>query len=293
MVGAAMVIGAALLWGSLGLFARALYARGFTPIELASIRAAVGALVLGLWLARQPRKLRIPIADMPFFAAYGLIAFAFFEYLYFAAVERTTLGVAVALLYTAPAFVLVLSRVIWKEEIGALQVGALALVLGGVFLVTGALRVLAAGGAGIGSAAILLGLGSGLTYGLYTIFGRRALARHQPLVVLFRVLLFAAVALAFLAPPWEGMLRDPASIPLLIAMGVFPTVVAYLLYLMALERIRATTASMIAAVEPVIAAGLGAAFLGERLGADQSAGVLLVLGATILLARRAGSAQPV
>ena len=287
LIGALMVLGAALLWGSLGLFAKVLYVRGFTPVELASIRAAVGFATLGVWLAALRQPLGIAARELPFFAAFGIVAFALFEFLYFATVERTTLGVAVALLYTAPAFVLLLSRLLGDERIGAPQLAALVLVLSGVFLVTGALRTFARGEAALTGTALLLGLGSGLTYGLYTIFGRHALRRHAPLPTLFYVLGFAALALAFAAPPWQGMIRDPGAIPLLLAIGIFPTVVAYLLYLNGLQRLRATTASMLAAIEPVVAAGLGAAFLGERLGVDQSIGVLLVLTATILLATRA------
>ena len=288
LVGAAMVVGAAFLWGSLALFARALEAHGFAPLELASVRAAMGCVLLGAWLLlRRPALLRIRLRDAPFLAAYGTFAFALFAYFYFATVERTSIGVAVALLYTAPAFVVVLSRVIWRERIGGPQLGALALVLLGVFLVTGALRTLLTGAASVTAAAALLGLGSGFTYGLYTVFGRHALQRFHALTTLFYVLAFAAAGLAFLVPPWQALARTPAALPLLLAMGLFPTVVAYVLYLGALRRMRATSASMIAAVEPVIAAALGAIFLGERLGPDQYAGVLLVLAATLLLARRA------
>jgi drug/metabolite transporter (DMT)-like permease len=287
LAGAVLVLAAAALWATFGPFAKALYARGYTPIELASIRAWIGWLGIAVVAARTPARLRMAPRDLPLFLLYGVVGFAIFEYLYFLAMERTTVAIAVALLYTAPAFVALLSRVLWREPITGAKLAALAAALCGVMLVTGALRSLAAGDARLTPVAAVIGLGAGFAYALYTIFSKVALGRYDALGALFWSFGFAAVFLALLAPPLGPVLRAPAAFPLLLGLGLLPTLLAYLLYLIGLHRLRPTTASMLACVEPVIATLLAGVLLGERIAAEQVLGMSLIVGAAGWFARAA------
>jgi len=285
VVGALMVLGAASLWASLGVFGRVLYRVGLTPLELASVRTSIGFLGLAVWMARSPGAVRIAWRDVPFFAVYGAICMALFAFLYFSTIGRTTVSVAVALLYTAPAFVVVLARAIYGEPLDRGRLGALALVLAGVFLVTGALHAVTTGQAVVSGAALVFGLGSGLTYALYTILGKWALRKYDAVCTVFWVLGFGALVLAVAAPPWTPMLRHPGAIPTMLALGIFPTLVAYLLYVASLRRLSAGTASMLATAEPVIATLLGSLLLDEALTAPQALGIALIVAAALLLAR--------
>src|SRR5690606_7858191 len=224
--GALMVLAAASLWGTLGYFGRRLYPLGITPLELASVRATIGLLGLALWAARTPARLRIRPRDLPFFALYGAIAVALFQWLYFATIQRTTLANAAALLYTAPAFVVLLARAAGDQRVTRPQLAALAMVLAGVFLVTGAAASLAGGSSRISAAALALGLGSGLTYGLYTVFGKRALARYDAVQTVFWAFAFGALALSLAAPPWRPFIAHPGAASLLVALGLLPTLAA-------------------------------------------------------------------
>ncbi|HUF51101.1 MAG TPA: EamA family transporter, partial [Longimicrobiales bacterium] len=269
VVGAALVLGAASLWATFGIFAKHLYAAGFAPLELASMRAAVG--FAGIALCTLPRLLRdrtalLPAARaLPFFAAYGIIGFALFELVFFAALERTTVSIAVALLYTAPAFVVIMSALLWREHVSGMRWLALALMFTGVILVTGAAGSLLRGTAALPMSALLLGLASGFGYALYTLFSKVSTERYGPLASLFWCFLFAALALAIVAPPLAPMLRAPQHIPALIALGIVPTILPYALYLGGLRVLRASTAAMLASLEPAVAAVLAAALLHERL----------------------------
>lgn len=279
-----MVLAAATLWGTLGIFARVLYRVGVTPAELTSVRASVGAAGLLVWMLAQPRNLRIRARDIPFFALYGLVSIALFQYAYFATVEHTTVSVAVALLYTAPAFVVLLSR-LRGERFRRAQIAALGLVVVGVFLVTGALRMLATGAATISTPALGFGLASGLTYGLYTLFGKHALERYDPLQTVFWAFASGALCLAAVIPPWEPILAHPDTLPLFLAIGLLPTMAAYLLYVRGLRTLPSSTASMLASAEPVVATLLGVTLLGEPISPDQIAGIALIVAAASVVAR--------
>lgn len=288
LLGGIMVLAAAALWGTLGLFARALYAVGVTPLEVASIRATIGVAGLALWMLVRRQRTPLRARDVLYFAAYGLFGIALFQFAYFAAIERTTVAVAVALLYTAPAFVVVLSWLGGRESIDGARLGALALVLSGTFLVTGAVRLLVAGAAMVSTAALAYGLLSGFTYGLYTLFGKRALDRYGPIETVLYAFVFGAVILAIAAPPWRPILAHPDQIPVFLLLGLLPTATAYVLYIGGLRHLTAGTASILASAEPVVAAILGATLLGEALGAEQVAGIALIVGAGVLLTRRRG-----
>lgn len=291
IAGAALVVFAASLWATFGPFARALYERGYTPIELASIRAWIGFIGAAAVLLVRRVDVRIPARSLLFFAAYGTFGFALFEYLYFAAVERTSIAIAAALLYTAPAFVALAARVLWGEHLGGMRLLALALVLAGVTLVTGAATSVLHGDVGIGGAAAALGLGAGATYALYTLFSKVSTQRFGAAKTLFWSFGFAAVALLPFAEPFSPMTRRPDALPLLLAMGLVPTLFAYWLYLRALNVLPATTAAMLASLEPVVAALLGVLLFDEGVGLLQGVGVALIVLAAVLLTRKSFTAE--
>lgn len=291
VIGAALVLGAASLWATFGIFAKFLYQAGLEPLEVASTRAAVGfAAVLLLAAVRRLRGVSIPLRSIPFFAVYGVLGFALFGLLYLAGLQRTTVSIAVALLYTAPAFVVLVSAVLWQERFDRVRVLALALVLTGVVLVTGAAGSLLRGTAALPLPALLFGLASGLGYALYTLFSKVASQRYGALASLFWSFAFAALSLGLLASPVTSFVRAPDQAWLLIGLGIVPTLLPYALYIAALHHLRASTAAMLAAVEPAIAAALAALLLAERMDALQIVGMVLVVCAAVLLAREASAA---
>lgn len=202
------------------------------------------------------------------------------------ALQQTSVAIAASLLYTAPAFVVLLSTLLWHEHLPRTHMVALGLVLAGVMLVTGAVGALLAGTAPLGSMALLAGLVSGFTYGLYTLFSKAATRRYtDPIAPVFWMFAFATLGLTVVQPPFSAMARPHGEWAALLGLGIVPTLLPYLLYLQALRWLRASTAAMLASVEPVIAALLAAGLLGERLDATRLVGIALIAAAAAMLAR--------
>jgi drug/metabolite transporter, DME family len=290
VIGAALVLGAASLWATFGIFAKYLYEAGLEPMEVASARAAVAfAAVLLVALSRMFRGVRVPLRSLPFFAAYGIVGFALFGLLFLAGLQRTTVSIAVALLYTAPAFVVIMSALLWRERFDRVRALSLLLVLTGVVLVTGAAGSVLSGTAAVPAPALLFGLGSGLGYALYTLFSKVASERYGSLASLFWSFAFAALSLGLLASPVGPFLRAPDQTLLLVGLGLVPTLLPYALYIAALRHLRASTAAMLASIEPAIAAIFAALLLGERMQGLQMIGMVLVVCAAVLLARQAST----
>ena len=111
------------LWGFMGLLVRSLNAVGLTSMEICFIRGAVTFVVMLAGLLLFDRKaLRIKLKDIWCFVGTGAFSVAFFNFCYFKTMTLTSLSVAAVLLYTAPAFVMLMSAVLFKESPGRVPV---------------------------------------------------------------------------------------------------------------------------------------------------------------------------
>lgn len=90
--------------------------------------------------------------------------------------------------------------------------------------------------------------------------------------------------LTLAAPAGLSFAPDPSSIALVAYLGIAPTALAYVRYFGGLRTVRAGPAALIALLEPLTAAVLGALFLGDRLGAAGILGALLI-GLAVQLCR--------
>lgn len=283
--GYAQVATAAALWGTLGLAVRRILAAGPTPLEAAAWRAAGAFLLLAAYCLLADRQaLRVTRRDLPLLAAFGAVSVAGFMTVYFTAIELTTVATAAVLLYTAPAWVVVLARIFFGEPVTPMKAAAVALSFAGCALVIGAVGP---GAVRLTPAGALAGLGAGLTYALYSIFGKTALRRHTPVTTVVYTLAFGAAFLILAARLALGARGLPAlpreSLLPLGYLVVFPTACAYLLYIGGLRWVEAGRASVVATLEPVVAALGGTLVLREPFGALQWLGAALVIGGVVLV----------
>jgi DME family drug/metabolite transporter len=292
LLGALAVAAAASIWGTLGLFAKILYAQGVSFESLVAVRASVGWLaVIGFLLATQgARSLRVVRRDLAFLLPLGLIGIGTFYLLYFYTVRESTIGTAAILLYSAPAFVVVLAWLFLKEPLNAAKVFALLLTVGGIFLVAGAYDP---ANLEVSPKILLTGLLSGLTYGLYAIFGRPLAGHLSPAVILSYALAFGSALLVVAAlPTFDTLTGLPAgSYALLLMLAVVHTTLAFALYTFGIRHLGAGRAAIVATIEPVVAGILGVTLLSEELTALKVLGALLVLAGAVLAQVRPGKAR--
>lgn len=112
------VLAAGILWGTIGIYVKKLNAAGLNSMDIVAIRAALTAAVLFLCLLIYKRQLlAIKLRDIWCFIGTGVLSIVFFNYCYFRAMTLIPLSIAAILLYTAPAFVLFMSAVLFKEKI--------------------------------------------------------------------------------------------------------------------------------------------------------------------------------
>lgn len=276
---------AAVLWATLGIAGKTLYAAGAQPLAVIGWRAIIAAVILLAVLAvRAPRRLRIPLAEAPFFALFGLAVAGNYA-CYFLSLQRVPVAVAIILLYTYPAFTALAARVLFNERLTRAKAVAIALSFVGIVLVAGGGRGLTTTLDGLG---FLLGLGAGLTMAAYALMGKRASARHSPWTTAFYSFAFAALWLAVARGSDLMAVRgySPAMWGGLLYLGAGPTLLAYGLFLWAIGRLEVSRAGVWTTLEPPIAALLAFAVLGESISPVQVLGSGVVLLGVVILQRR-------
>ena len=279
----ASILLSAALWGIIGLWNRRLMAGGFSPTDIVVVRNFGGMVLLAVIFAVKDRSVfRVKREHLKYFFGTGVISVLLFTVCYFNCQKLCSLAVASVLLYTAPSFVVLLSALLWKEPVTKRKLLALALTLVGCALVCG----LFSGSLTVTLAGVLLGLGAGFFYALYSVFGRYALAHYDSMTVTVWTFLFAGPASLVLAPGSRTLgpaLARPDMWLTAAGLVVFSSVLPYIFYTRGLSRVEAGQASIMASLEPVVAALAGILAFGEPVNAATVAGIICVLAGVAIL----------
>ncbi len=284
VLGPALIILAGIFWGSMGIFVRRLSSYGFTPIQITSVRltlAAVGFCLIQLLL--DPAGFRISLRDLPLFFGLGVGSVLFFSSCYFTAINMMSLSTAAILLYTSPIWIMLMSVLFFHEKLTGRKLLALVLAFGGCVLVSGI------SGGGLTLPGLLVGLGSGIGYGLYSILGTVAPRRYSAYTFPTGPFLFAAFGSWFIRLPAQ-IIAKPSSAPSPLGLFLFcclttlvTAVVPFLTYTLGLRTVEASRAGILATIEPMVATLIGVFVFSEPLTILSGLGVLLILAAVILL----------
>ena len=278
----ACILAAAACWGCIGLFNRPLLNAGIAPENLVVIRNVGGFAVLAVILLFADRSVfHVKPKHLPIFFGTGVISVVLFTLCYFNAQKLCSLSVSAILLYTAPAMVVLMSAIVFREKITGKKFLALALALLGCALVTGVFT----GGLSLTAKGLLFGLGSAFFYALYSIFAPFGLRHYSPLAVVFWTFVFAALGALF-AAGW-GNLVTVLSVPqnALLAAGLvlLSTVAPYILYTRSLANVESGKASIMASIEPVVASLVGTLVFGEPFGMTALLGLACILACVYIL----------
>ena len=283
--GAFLVMGAGCLWGTFGVLTKTAYAlTTLGPISLAFYRLVFAIPFLGLLAAFKHYPISMSRREVGLFIGFGFFSLTVFEALYFTSLAYTTVQHAAVLLYTAPAFVAMLSWFFLKERMTPTKIAAIVMSVLGGFLILGLVgnEPLFASRTQIGD---WLALGSGAAYATWYIFGKVLCRNREPAVTSFLGLCIGAIMLLPLAFAMEG-LRLPQTLTaweIVAVIGIVPTGMAYLLYLTGLKLIDATVASVFAIMEPITSSILAFYFFQETLSYISLLGFIFIISSILLI----------
>lgn len=239
-----------------------------------ALRIGFGTLVLVM--ALRPWRTRISKTNWQPLALYGA-SIGVMNLCFYLALSRIPLGIAVALEFTGPLAVAVLSS---HRPVDFLWIGLAVAGLGLILPVAHTAQ-------GINPVGALFALGAGACWALYIVFGRRTGADHGAQSVALGSLISAVIVVpagVLSAPP---VLFSRSVMLFGLAVGILSTALPYALDMMALTRLPARTFGVLMSLDPAIGALCGRVFLDEQLSALQWTAIALIILAS------AGSASTI
>lgn len=264
---------AAVLFGLTGVFGQ-LIAAGAEVIVFGRAAFAVAALLLfarmqrrPLWRGTIPRQRAVMLLSGALLTAHWIMFF----------ISVKTGGIAVATLGFAsfPAFITLVEVLVFRERVGPAEWLRLAMVTGGLVLVTPSFDI-----ADQGTMGLAWGVASGLAFALLALTNRRAAAGIDPIqiacwqnMVVLLIMLPAAApqlpALHVLDWLWLGLL------------GVFCTGLSHYLFVSSLAALNARSVGLVIALEPVYAIGFAWTLFGQQPSLRMGGGAILIMAAIL------------
>jgi DME family drug/metabolite transporter len=305
------VLSAGLLWGTGGLAGSLLgQLAALPPLAVATYRLAGGGLTVLAVLAVTGRLPRLRRAGWLRVLSVGVLT-ATYQACYFAAVAMTSLAVATVIaIGAAPVLVLTAEAVGERRRPGSASLVAIGLALLGLALLLGTSgHPLTRAGGGSLALGVLLALGAAAGFGALALIGRRPVpGLDGPATIgvgftaggaLLAVAALVAGALTggpgFGGHGFGGLEFAPtaASVGLLVYLGWVPTALAYGLFFVGLRGVSASSAAVVAVLEPVTATVLGVLVLGQRLGLGGMIGAGLLCAAAVVAGVGGSTSRPV
>ncbi|MEV4571194.1 DMT family transporter [Nonomuraea sp. NPDC049419] len=290
--GAVLAVGSACGFAFSGPMAKYLVAGGMTPVEAVWVRLAgsgvLMVLVLGLF---RPGALRIARSRWTFVGLYALTAVAAVQTLFFVAVTRLPVGIALLLVSMAPVLVVAWVRLVRRRRLPRSAYAGAVVAVAGLAIVVEAWREIRLDGLGLATGLLAAACSAG-----YFLMNESLGDEVDPLALIAWGTVGATVVLAPLASPWElpweafraSVAPGGVELPVLVAyllMVVAGTVLPYVWGVHAVRRLSAAVAATMGTVEVIAGAVMAWGFVGETLGVSQIAGGVVVLCGAVLARR--------
>ena len=283
LIGSVQVLLAGLCWGFQNVYVKLLASYGLSTKEIGLIKLLIASVCFVTVLLVTNRNLfRINIRDIWMFIGTGIVSVTLYNLFGFYTAIEGGVGIAGVLCYTSPVFIMIMSAVFFKERITLLKIAAIVLTVCGCVLVAG----IVGSGYKFSSIVIVTGVLSGLFYGLYTIFGRFALAKYQPLTVTTWTFVLALIGSLFYGNV-PGVVSCAVAHPQVIvwgiALGALGAALPYTLYTLGLSKIESGKAAILSSFELVVGAVVGLVLFNEPFDLQKLAGMLQIICAIVLL----------
>ncbi|QPF75352.1 DMT family transporter [Roseateles sp. DAIF2] len=282
--GRGLMVGGGLLLATLGVF---LEEAGQAPLTAVWFRCAFGALALLAWGWARGRLGELRLAPRALAAALAAGVLMILNWsLFFAAIERCSIGVATVVFHVQPLWVIGLAALLLGEPLSRRQLAAALLALAGLALASGLLSGAGPGGAELDHSyliGLLLCLGGSLSYAGVTLIAKAVPGLNSFALAWWQCL--AGVLLLAWWPLANGWPPFGVAWAWLAGLGVLHTGLAYVLLYAGMARLPAGQVALLQFVYPGAAVLVDWGVYGRALDGPQLAGVAL-MGAALLALRR-------
>ncbi len=292
---------ATLVWGASFPVARYLLQPGadgqaaISPLVLAALRFSIASALMLIPAARALRRTPLGRADWWHLVLLGQVGVSIYFWLQYVGVQKTNAGISsIVILGLIPVFTAVAAWLLRYERFSWMQVVALGIGIGGVWVLGQSQNGAVAWRGNDMTIGLVALVANAACFAIYALLARRLVQRVPTLTVTAVSMTSGALALLLvtLANPgaWNAVARLHTGHWLAVFyLALVCSVAAYYLFNFALTVVPASRAAFLALFEPVVAVALGSAFLGERLTLLMLGGAALIALSVALVLRR-GSA---
>lgn len=254
------------------------------PLILSQSRVTISlAVLLPLLVARRgAAALNVPRGDLVRLFLLGVFGVAASNYFYYLAIQRTNVATAIILQYTAPVWVLLYTVARGAQRPTWRRIAAVGLAVVGCALAVG---LVGSGGFRMDPLGVTVALLAAFSFALYNIGGHSLLARYDRWKVLLWVLVGAAVFWIIINAPWKIVAAHygRAQWGFMAVFSLLSVLLPFSCYFAGLQHLEPTRAIVASCLEPVFSILIAALALGELLRPMQTAGIVLVLVAIVLI----------
>ena len=280
-----MVVLASVIWATGGPVVKVLLTYGLTENEIYFTKAIFCVVSMLLFDLIFRKKIKRISSVRDFFALMicSVVGYLLYGMFYGYALHRIPISVAVILVYTAPAIVMLISVIFFKEKFTWRKRLALGMIMTGCVFVTG---ILTEGVGHISLVGALMGLASGVCFALYSVFGAVLMKKYDAWSVMTYNFLFAFLVTAFLVDIPQTMQKvvgNPVVLWLSLYFALFCGTIANLIYIKSLKHIEASRAAMLTTIEPLVTCVAGFVFFHESMGIIKLLGIAFIIVAIIIL----------
>lgn len=274
------------LWGISGILAQVLFNNFNASSEwLVSVRLIFAGLII-LSYSKLIKKENVfailrdkkSLLQLLAFSTLGMLGV---QYLFFKAIETSSASLATILQFTAPIFVYLWMLISKEKKFNLKEFSLVLLTFLGVFLIVSKGNIQEVSVSTLG---LLSGLGSAVAVAFYTIQPRKILAKYGSALIVGWGMLIGGIFFQFIYPFWLVSFTLTIEVLLiLLAIIIFGTAIAFLAYLSSVNYINPSLASIMTALEPLLAAVLSVLVFKQSFGFYEVIGIVIVVLAVLAL----------
>ncbi len=274
-----MFIASMLIFGTIGIFRRSI---PLPSAFLAFSRGILGGLFLLAFLRLRKKdgaRRLAPGLLLPLAGTGAMIGFNWM--LLFEAYNHTTVAVATLCYYMQPTIVILLSPLVFRERLTGRKAVCALISIAGMVLISG---VTDGGGGSRDMTGILLGLGAAALYAGVVIMNKKIKGADAYQRTTVQLLAAGSVMIPYLllTDGFSGVAFTPATLLLLLAVGLIHTGAAYALYFGSMEGLAIQSIAVLSYIDPVSALLFSALLLREPLSLMNIIGAVLIIGSAMI-----------
>lgn len=291
-LGVVFALASIVLFGLNASTSKVTMAAGISPEELVIFRSLATALGAGIALAlTKPKAFKVKPKEWKNLILFGIFGVALMQWSYSNAVANLPVGIALLIEYTAIVIVPLVSLWLFKEKVLPRLWFAIAMVLGGLVVVSKIWD------GGLNPVGVMFAVAAAIFLSFYFLMGEHTLRNRDTLSTLFYSMSISALFWLIVTPWWNfdtSLFGKTVSLTgnleqfelpvwvMLVWIGVFGSFLPMLFSFLALTHLRATSVGVISTAETVMAFVFGWAWLNERIDGLQALGGLLVIAGIVL-----------